>query len=321
MQSKTHAKSNRLLRKALIGNWFEEEAYERDRRRLMQGRQGGLVESSNEVTSILAKIKHHNQPCAITPFPEDGLLRFYSPVMLQNANTCGFLSLDLDDRTQSPTGWQVACSTATAEEATLRCTVMLVPAAMPPTDSYPVPQDEEDVIHYGQPFYIMTLRELCEDPLFLVSTAMTPGLASRVTGRYQSTYFSPDGGGAAAMWAIDDASPAYQEDMRDLPVRADDVIRVRHNMTNAPLVSVTATFFNDFGAQFEVGCGRITELATKKRGGPTAKENLWVFIHGGQGQQKDTAATVSSAGGGSDGSGAVDAVGKAAGSTSDGTTK
>ncbi|CAJ1034132.1 hypothetical protein Q4I30_006703 [Leishmania utingensis] len=274
--------------RALLGNWFEEEAYERDRRRLMQGRCGGMVEASAEVAHTMAKIRHHNTPHAIAPIAPDGYLRFYAPLMLQNAHTCGFLSVDLDDRKATTTGWQVECSTALAEEATSRCTVVLVPAAMPQTDSFPIPEDEAEIVHYGQPFYLMTVRELCEDPLFLMSEFITPGCASRVTQRLQHTYFSPDGGSAAAMWCVEDANPAYQEDMRDRPVKANDVIRIRHNMTAAPLASLKEVFYNDFGAQYEVGCGRLTVLATKRRGGPPVAENLWMFIHDGQGHPKES---------------------------------
>ncbi|AYU81759.1 calpain-like cysteine peptidase, putative [Leishmania donovani] len=277
-----------MPRRALLGNWFEEEAYERDRRRLMQGRSGGIVEASAEVAHMMAKIRHHNAPHPIAPIAEDGYLHFYVPLMLQNAHTCGFLSVDLDDRKATPTGWQVECSTAPAEEATSRCTVVLTPAAMPQVDSFPIPEDEADVVHYGQPFYLMTVRELCDDPLFLMSEFITPGCASRVTQKLQHTYFSPDGGSAAAMWCVEDANPAYQEDMRDHPVKADDVIRIRHNMTAAPLASLREVFYNDFGAQFEVGCGRLTALATKRRGGPPAPENLWMFIHNGQGLQQES---------------------------------
>ncbi|KAG5496263.1 hypothetical protein JKF63_02564 [Porcisia hertigi] len=275
-----------MPRRALLGNWFEEEVYERDRRRLMQGRSGGLVEASAEVAYTMAKIRHHNAPHSIAPIADDGYLRFYVPLMLQNAHTCGFLSVDLDDRKASPTGWKIACSTAAAEEATSRCTIVLVPAAMPQTDSFPIPEDEADVVHYGQPFYLMTVRQLCEDPLFLMSESFTPGCASPVTGKLRYTYFSPDGGSAGAMWYVEDANPAFQEDVRDHPVKADAVIRIRHNMTASPLASLKEVFYNDFGAQFEVGCGHLSVLETKKHGGPPLSENLWMFIHDGQGLQE-----------------------------------
>lgn len=279
-----------MPRRPLVGNWFEEEAYARDRRRLMQGRSGGLVDARSEVAGILAKMEHHNTPCAIVPMPADGHLRFYAPVMLQNACTEGFLSVDLDDRKQTATGWQVACSTAPAEEPTRRSVVVLVPAPMPPTDTYPIPQDEEDIIHYGQPFYIMTVPELSEDPLFLISEFRTHLSASRVTGTYQNVYFSPDGGGANAMWCADFPDAQYQEDMRDLPVRADAALFLRHNMTSAPLASNKSTFLNDFGREFEVCAGRVGTFASKKNAGPGTKDNVWMFIHGGQGLDSTTEA-------------------------------
>lgn len=274
-----------MPRRALRGNWFEEEAYERDRRLLMQGRDGCLVDASTEVANIAAKVTHHSTPHELAAMPADGCLRFYRPLMLQNAGTLGYMSLDLDDRKKAPTGWQVGSSTAPANEATLRNTVILVPAPMPPTTSFPVPADEADMLHYGQPFYIMTPPSLCPDPLSLMSEFKSPTSASRVTGRHQAVFFSPDGGSAAAMWCADYADPGYQEDYRDHPVKVDDVIILRHNMTNAPLVSVKEVYFNDFGAQYEVGCSRVLSYASKRKAGPVADENIWMFIHSGQGAE------------------------------------
>lgn len=272
-----------MPRRPLLGNWYEEEAYANDRKRMMQGRSGGEVEAGGEVANIMAKLKHHSAPYPIAPLPEDGLLRFFNPVMLQNAETLGYLSVDLDDRKRGATGWQVGVTTATAEESTLRNTVVLVPAVQPATDSYPVPQDERDVVHYGQPFYIMTLPELCDDPLSLVSEFRTPGNASRVSGLLQNAYYSPDGGSAGAMWCADYVLFDYQEDMRDHPVRADDPLILRHNMTNAPLASHKKTLVNDFGPENEVGCGRLNTQASKRKIGALANSNTWMFIHEGQG--------------------------------------
>lgn len=267
-----------MPRRALIGNWFEEEAYERDRKRLMQNRDGTQVESGTAVAHMQAKVQHHNTPCALAEVAADGFLHFYSPIMLQNVSTKGCLSVDLDDRQRTGSGWEVDCSTASATSATLRNCVLLAPAPMPPTDSFPIPPDE-DVVHYGQPLYILTMPDLCEDVLSLKSTFKSPSSASKVTGRYQHVFFSPDGGDAGAMWCFDYVDPVFQEDMRDHPVKADDVVLIRHNMTSAPLMSGTETFFNDFGPQNEVGCGRITTYASKRKAGPLVQENFWLLVH------------------------------------------
>lgn len=272
-----------MPRRPLIGNWQEEEAYERDRKRLIQGPDGTSVDARTAVAKMAGKVKHHKTPCALAPVPADGYIRFYTPLMLQNGGTLGFLSVDLDDRAKSATGWQVASSTAPAEEAQLRNTVILAPGPVPQTDAFPIPKGEEDMLHYGQPFYIMTVPALCEDPLSLMSESKSPSSCSKVTGKYQNVYFSPDGASPGAVWCADFLSPDYREDMRDQPIKTNDLLIIRHVMTNMPLVSVKDTFLNDFGPQYEVGAGRITAVATRKKGSPIADENVWIFIHDGQG--------------------------------------
>ncbi|CCW62849.1 unnamed protein product [Phytomonas sp. EM1] len=267
----------------LTGNWFEEEAYERDRARLIQGRHGNLIDARSEVARIAAKMAHHNTPTEIAKIAADGFLRFYRPLMLQNACTLGYLSIDLDDRAETTTGWRVSCSTAPASEATRRSAFVLIPAATPLVGSFPIPPGEEEVVHYGQPFYLTTVPTLCEEPLSLASEFATNGSASKVSGKHQAVYFSPDGGSAGCMWYAVHADPDYVEDARDLPVRAGDVIMIQHNMTNAPLASTKAVFYNDFGTQNEVCAGRILRYASKRGAGPIEDENFWMFIHRGQG--------------------------------------
>ncbi|KEG14838.1 calpain-like cysteine peptidase [Trypanosoma grayi] len=276
-----------MPRKALLGNWFEEEAYMRDRQRLMEGRNGGLVDAARETQLIIAKVKHHSTPYPMSPVNEDGLLHFYTPIMLQNAATLGFLSLDLEDRALRPSGWRVVCSTAPASGPTLRNCFVLAPAPTGPTDMIAPPPGEEDVVHYGQPFFIMTVPELCDDPLSLVSEHKGPHSASKVTGKYQDVFFSPDGACAEAMWVADFANQEYREDMRDRPVKADAVLAMRHNHTNIPLASTKSVFYNDFGPEYEVCCNKFVTCATKLRAGHLQDENYWTFVHSEEGKDEE----------------------------------
>ncbi|CCW70684.1 unnamed protein product [Phytomonas sp. Hart1] len=267
----------------LIGNWFEEDAYERDRTQLIQSRYGGLIDARSEVARIAAKITHHNTPTEIASIASDGYLRFFRPMMLQNACTLGYLSVDLEDRVQTTTGWRINCSTAAVDGANRRSVFMLLPSPAPLVGSYPVPLGEEDIVHYGQPFYITTIKSLCEEPLSLVSEFSLNRSYSKASGKHQEVYFSPDGGSAACMWYVVHKDPDCVEDMRDHPVRAQDAIMIQHNMTNAPLASTESVFYNDFGTQNEVCAGRFLRYASKRRAGPIENENCWIFIHHGQG--------------------------------------
>lgn len=271
-----------MPRRPLLGNWFEEEAYERDRKLLMQRTNGSNPDASSEVANILAKVKHHSAPYTTFPMAKDGWLRFYTPVVLQSMHNQHVLALDLEDRTCVSTGWEIACSASPQTNPQLRNVVVLVPSPMPPTDTYPIPGDEVDIVHYGQPFYIMTVPDLCSNPLFLISQFKGPTLVSKVSGKYQHVCYSPDGGGANAMWAIDYWESDYQEDMRDRPVKATDFYFVRHHMTAAPLVSGDDTIPTDFGVENEVGALLVTQYASKRRAGPMTDMNLWMFMHNGQ---------------------------------------
>ncbi|EAN80468.1 calpain-like cysteine peptidase, putative [Trypanosoma brucei brucei TREU927] len=272
-----------MPRKALLGNWFEEEAYMRDRKRLLDSCDRGVVDAARETQRIIAKVKHHNSAYPMAEPHEDGYLHFYAPLMLQNAATLGFLSLDLEDRTLRPTGWHVACSTAPAAGPALRNCFVLVPAPTGPTDMIPAPPDEQDIVHYGQPFFIMTVPELCDNPLSLLSEPKGPLSASKVTGKHQDVFFSPDGASAEAMWVADFANPDHREDMRDLPIKADAVLVIRHNHTNTPLASSKAVFFNDFGPENEVCCGRFVNNPGTPCG-PMKDENYWTFVHSENGE-------------------------------------
>nr|CCC96020.1 unnamed protein product [Trypanosoma congolense IL3000] len=240
----------------------------------------GVGDATRVTKRIIGKVKHHNTPYALAAPHEDGYLHFYVPMMLQNAATLGFLSLDLDDRLLGQNGWHVACSTAPAAGPAMRSCFILVPAPTGPTDMIPPPPEEVDVVHYGQPFFIMTVPELCDNPLSLLSEPKGPLSASKVTGKYQDVYFSPDGASMEAMWVADFANPQYCEDMRDLPIKGDAVLVIRHNHTNAPLASSKEVFFNDFGPENEVCCGRFP-VVPGARGGSLRDENYWTFVQGG----------------------------------------
>lgn len=268
-----------MPRRALLGNWFEEEAYDRDRKLLMRPSDANSAESVSEVAAILGKVKHHTQPFQTFSMPQDGWLRFYTPVVLQNMQNTHVLSLDLEDRRRVATGWEVSSTASPNASPQLRNAVILVPSPMPPTDSYPIPGDEIDIVHYGQPFYIVTVPELCENPLFLISDLKTPSVASRISGKMQHVRFSPDGGAANGMWAIDYWESDLMEDMRDRPVRATDFYYVRHHMTNAPLLCGSDTGLTDFGEEKEVGALVLPQALPLMRLSGMPNAAYWMFMH------------------------------------------
>lgn len=259
--------------KARVGNWQEELVYEADKKALLQSaRQGGAMLSQQ----IFAKVKHHTAP-AVLGAAADGLLRFNTPLMLQNAETSCFLSVDLDDKSGNGSAVKVACTTAPAKAPCLRNTWVLVPAPSA-DDEFWASKGESDVVHYGQKFIVRSVPELSEQGLFLCSERMSPTTQSKVT-KNQEVYLSPIGR-QQALWSFAHAHGEFRFETEGLPVRADSVVLVVHQLTNTPLASSKAKYGNDFGMEWEVCAHKFQSVQAKHGKAPETGQNLWGLVVG-----------------------------------------
>lgn len=261
-----------LSSKTRLGNWQEEIAFEEDKKRLRENiaESGGLLSQR-----ILAKVRQHSTPVELAPVADDTFLRFGVPVMLQNADTVGVLSVDMDDKSMGPTGWKVNATTATATHATVRNAWILVPAPSA-DDVFWKGRGEADVVHYGQKFVIRSVPELAEPPVFLTSEMKSPQSCSKVT-KNQEVYFSTNGG-AAALWTVEFGNIEYRDDVVGQPAKATSMFVVRHVATNNLLAATSAKFNNDFGPENEVCCAKFQGYASKGGKAPEQKQNFWVFV-------------------------------------------
>lgn len=260
--------------KTLLGNWAEEIAYEADKKALQRNLKasGGLLSQR-----ILAKVNQHRTPCQLAPVAADGYLRFNVPLMIQNMDTLGYLSVDTDDQSSSALGPKIQCTTVpTPEGALLRNTWVLVPVPSA-DDAFWQSKGEENVVHYGQKFVIQSAPGLSEQPLFLTSERKSPNSASKVS-QNQEVYFSANGG-QAAFWTLEFGNAEYRQDMEGQPAKQSSVAQFRHTITNFPLASSKKYHFtNDFGPEFEVSCCKFQQYCSKAGKAPELKENFWVIV-------------------------------------------
>lgn len=259
--------------KARVGNWQEELVYEADRKALLrEARQGGALLSQQ----IFAKVKHHNTVCGLASF-SDGILRFNSPVMLQNAETNCFLSVDLDDKSGAGTQSKIACTTGSATGSTLRNTWLLVPAPSA-DDEFWASKGESDVVHYGQKFMVRSLADLSPDPLYLASEKISPTTQSKVS-KHQEVFFTSQGR-QTALWSFQHAHTEYRFETEGIPVKSTDVVLISHQLTNVPLASSLAKYGNDFGMEWEACCHKSQAVHAKHGKAPETRENLWAVVTG-----------------------------------------
>jgi hypothetical protein len=291
--------------KPRIGNWQEEIAFDTAKRNLVQearvaasaggvaGTGGGAAALAHQ---ILTKRAHHNQPTVLGGPSPDGFIRFGVPIMLQCAETQGFLSVDLHDRTGA--GAKVRVAATTSERVTapiLRSTWVLLPVEDDEAEMAEyAKRGELDILHYGQKFFIRGLDDLTlaatgapatptssggaalgePEPLYLASTRKTPQTQSARSGN-QDAYFTPVPS-QEAWWVCTYAHPEYRLDMDLAPVRANQsVLVLKHHITGVPLASPKVPHPNDFGADWEVSCNRYLRMQVRSGATLETEANLW----------------------------------------------
>jgi hypothetical protein len=249
---------------ALIGNWYEDVQYQENRSRFYNGQKasGSLLSQK-----IRAKLQFHNQPTALTPQHEDGYLHFGDRVMLQCADTSGFVSLDLDDTMKiCGHGTKYILTSALSERPKLRNTLVIT--SIPTPDDPVYPPEEVDIIHYGQPFAIMFHREIvCTEskkPLYMHSEpASGSGVYSKISRNQEVVAISE--GTYDLVWKCEYLDQDLRMEMEGQPVLANSALILNHCATNQPLCSNSAVgYANDFGREFELCCVSNRGTGTKK---------------------------------------------------------
>eukprot|EP00758_Cryptobia_borreli_P004572 Tbor_TRINITY_DN4463_c0_g1::TRINITY_DN4463_c0_g1_i1::g.7963::m.7963 len=260
--------------KTRIGNWQEDLVLAADKKKALLDLKacGGMLSQQ-----ILRKVRQHNQTCELAAADSDGLLRFHQPIMLQNGETEGFLSIDIDDKQEGPTGWRCIPTTVPQKKPVLRSSFVLMPVYSK-DDSLFDSKKEGDVVHYGQKFVIQTHPDLLEKPMFLISERKTAGVQSKVTAN-QPVYFCEEPG-QAGLWAMGYSNAEYRDELVGHPVKANSLAVIQHTSTNTPLASTKTRYTNDFGPENEVCVHRYQTFHSISGSAPERKAMLWVAVTG-----------------------------------------
>ncbi|KAJ9447639.1 hypothetical protein DIPPA_27480 [Diplonema papillatum] len=263
--------------RTFIGNWSEDMQYQEDEMRdYLRKRDGGNLLSQQ----IKKKIAHHKIPVEL-PSAGDGLLHVGQLVALQNGDTEGLLSVDLDDVLTQPPYKKISVSTRPQAEPCLRNT-WLFEKLPHPDDEYWAEKGEEDVIHYGQKVRVRLNPELAgpdQKPYYLTSERVTPSCHSRVT--QQQEVALANYGTAALAWTFLYANPEFRFEMEGQPVKTNAVTVFTHCQTGQFLASHKKPLLNDFGGEYEIFAKKLYGVQGKNNEvRPEAPFNHWVMVTG-----------------------------------------
>eukprot|EP01012_Entosiphon_sulcatum_P040150 TRINITY_DN5379_c0_g1_i1.p1 TRINITY_DN5379_c0_g1~~TRINITY_DN5379_c0_g1_i1.p1 ORF type:complete len:296 (-),score=73.48 TRINITY_DN5379_c0_g1_i1:674-1561(-) len=265
--------------RTMIGNWSEEIQLQEERLRewLRKRAQGALFSQQ-----IGDKFRRHLAEAFVSPQHADGNLRFGDTVLLQNAHTRGYLSVDTDDRLPGLIP-KYGLTSAAADKALLRNAWTLIKVAGTDDELYQA-RGEADVVHYGQKLKLVLNPMLMprEDKLlFLYTSPVSPTAFSKVSNKQEvcAVEFGP--GSFDLVWQCVFADRDYRVEMEGEPVKANTVLLLSHVQTNQPLSADAAKFYpNDFGRECEVCCHKWPAMQTKLSNLPELPQNHWAFITG-----------------------------------------
>eukprot|EP01006_Ploeotia_vitrea_P037610 TRINITY_DN66153_c0_g1_i1.p1 TRINITY_DN66153_c0_g1~~TRINITY_DN66153_c0_g1_i1.p1 ORF type:complete len:317 (+),score=32.91 TRINITY_DN66153_c0_g1_i1:71-952(+) len=266
--------------RTMIGNWSEDLQFQEDKLRewLRKRESGGTA-----IQQMRSKMSRHKAEAFISPEHSDGHIHFGDSVMLQNAHTEGYLSVDLDDFVG--TGYGVnkyIATTGRADKPMLRNTWTIIKVDGD-DDEYYEAKGEGNVLHYTQKFKLVLNPSLSDKDslLLLASEQVSQTSFSKVSHKQEVTAKSK--GTFEFTWQAVWPDLDYRMEMEGQPVQANVVLLINHCQTNQPLASdKQKPYVNDFGSEWEVCAHKWPARATKLAAafGAEQPQNHWALITG-----------------------------------------
>eukprot|EP00759_Apiculatamorpha_spiralis_P020355 PhF_6_TR25754/c0_g1_i1/m.36313 len=228
-------------------SWTDDNAYEEEKmREFLRQREAGTLLSQR----VAAKQLRHMQREQLTPLHPDGYIRFGDRVMLQSAETKGYLSVDIDDVVQEVPLRKIGVTTSAAPFPQKRNT-WFIHRVEDVADPLWIDSSEGDLLHYGQKFRLQLHPELSPET-YLHSELKTLTSYSKITRQQEVCVTDKQLKGA--VWATVFGDEKFRFEMEGQPVKANAILMLKHSASNATLSSSKAVYPNDFGAEFEVCC-------------------------------------------------------------------
>jgi len=203
-------------------------------------------------------------------YREDATLRFGDAVMLKNCLTNGWLVCDMGDRITSNDEAYAVTTTEKAVGATARSVVHLVRGA---SNAAGTPAND-DMVRYGQEVRLQSNDFICNKPLFLSSSPITPMAFARFSRNQEvcllnkSTYNT-----VWKIWPV-----GARAGKNGQPVIASEGVVLEHCATTQLLSNDRIPYRNDFGNEMEVSCMSAatknkTQMLASEYNGERVREN------------------------------------------------
>lgn len=230
-----------------VGNWYEEMVLEDEKMR-------EFLEKKEMGTLTIQRIRQNLSNVNMPPNPQNPYLHYDQMVRIINRELHCYLACDPGDA-ENDEEHMYSVSGSRQDEPTARNAFVLKKYEQ--NDSLlPLPtEDEEDnIVHYGDEFYLQTTDAIGSDPYYIASYHLDWAHFSRVS-RKQLVYSTQEKS-FRAIWRIQSIGRDDSADMDGEPVKLGDSIFIKHQSTGSPLACRDTTILNDYGSEHEVVASR-----------------------------------------------------------------
>lgn len=226
-----------------VGNWWEEMVLEDEKMR-------EFLEKKEMGTLTIQRIRQNLSNVNMPPPPQSKYLHYDQMIRIVNQELGSYLACDPGD-VENEEEKMYSVSGSRQPEPTAR-NVWVLTRYEKGNGFLPLPtEDEEDnVVHYGDEFYLQTTDAMGSEPYYLASYALDWAHFSRVS-RKQLVYSTQEKS-FRSIWRIESIGRDTAMDMDGEPVHLGDKIFIKHQSTGSPLACRDTTILNDYGSEYEV---------------------------------------------------------------------
>ncbi|KAH0791195.1 cilia- and flagella-associated protein [Histomonas meleagridis] len=231
--------------RTLNGNWYEESVREDEKiREFLEKKERGelLIQTIGQNTTTVKMVKPEEMP-------KDGYLHFGMMVRIKNDELGCFVACDPSDLENEEE--KLYSCTGSKQSDFLARNVWIL-KKFEENDFLQLPEDEgeEDIVHYGDKFYLSTTDQIGSSPFYLASTQSDFMHYSRIS-RKQMIY-STQQESYKCTWRICCLNPNDDFDMEGEPVKINSPVIIKHNQTGSPLAVRDCQILNDYGSEYEL---------------------------------------------------------------------
>uniref|UniRef100_A0A7S0MXH9 EF-hand domain-containing protein n=1 Tax=Pyramimonas obovata TaxID=1411642 RepID=A0A7S0MXH9_9CHLO len=237
------------------GNWNEDDVNDEH---LLKDYLQKKTKGELKLNTLRFRMERALGPVTPSVIADDGLVHFGDMFQVANMMHDVFLSADTEDPDPRPMEHSCNISASKDHSPSMRNTFLMVKYT-PPPKVYDAYKNSDEVLHYGQQFYMIAnpglFGEKVDDaggtqPWYLRSVQLSSTHFSKLAAHQEVSLTHVKG--YDCVWQVTDPDPSLRYKLEGQPVKAGVPVMLEHSNTKQHLNVEDLQYWNEFGYEYEV---------------------------------------------------------------------